>query len=216
MDDHYLWEKGQPWEGASHIPLIISWPQELAEPLSITAEYGSNSSAITELRDMFPTFYDIAGGNLSDYPFDGSSLLCKLQDSDCSWRTYIDLQMEQDLPPANLISWNAIVDDDGWKYFYTATDGADHLYNLISDPYETTEVSEDYPEVVERLRGYLVAQFESEDRGDQWVKDGDLVVRADPIYFSPNYPTDTSIPESSFLSQMFLTMGKMIISDYIQ
>jgi arylsulfatase A-like enzyme len=29
QSDHYLWRKGYPFEGSTHIPMIMSWPKEL-------------------------------------------------------------------------------------------------------------------------------------------------------------------------------------------
>lgn len=77
QSDHYLWRKGFPFEGSSHIPMILSWPKELEERLGVKMEQGTKSKELTELRDVFPTFYDAAGGDLSDpkYQFDGTSLI---------------------------------------------------------------------------------------------------------------------------------------------
>lgn len=171
MNDHYYSDKEQAFEGATHIPMIVSWPEELVEQFSITAEKGSTSSSITELRDVFPTFYDIAGGNLNHYPFDGSSILSILQDVNATWRTHIDLGLEFDNADR---CFNAIVDDQGWKYIYLSINGTEMLYNLVSDPYETREVAGENPDEVARLRALLVAQFEAEGRGDEWIIDGEL------------------------------------------
>lgn len=216
MNDHYQSGKSSPYEGSAHIPLIVSWPDELTEQLSITAEKGSTSSAITELRDVFPTFYDIAGGNLTDYAFDGSSILSLLQDVNTTWRTYIDLGMEQTYwnycPP----TWNAIVDDQGWKYIYSATDGVESLYNLNSDPYETKQVSSEHPDEVQRLRSLLVAQFEGEGRGDDWVLDGDLVVREESIKLSPNYPESENMYYASTSTSTSSSPSQSIISQIVE
>ena len=61
----------------------------------------------------------------------------------------------------------------------------------MKDPTETVDVSEDveqYGKILSALRLVMVEQFEREERGQAWVKDGQLVRRIKGTTYSPNYP----------------------------
>lgn len=78
MADHFLWEKSVSYEGASHIPMMFSGPgikQKVSDEL-------------VELRDIFPTALDTAGGDLTKYNFDGQSLWSVIKGD--KWRTHLD------------------------------------------------------------------------------------------------------------------------------
>jgi len=63
QSDHYLWRKGYGYEGSTHVPMIMSWPDSLKDKLNISFEKGFKSDKIVELRDVFPTFLELAGGD---------------------------------------------------------------------------------------------------------------------------------------------------------
>lgn len=122
QSDHYLWRKGFPYEGSSHIPMILSWPKELEEPLGIKMAQGTKSKELTELRDVFPTFYHAAGGDLSNpkYSFDGTSLIKLLKDPSAKTREWLDLGMDINYKGMNMTgSYNGIT-DGRYKYTYFA------------------------------------------------------------------------------------------------
>lgn len=91
--------------------------------------------------------------------------------------------------------WSALT-DGRMKYIQRAWAGDEQLFNLTSDPSESTEVSR-LPEYAEELalwRARLVEQFEAEGRGKDWVKDGELVRRTKSATYSPNYPKAPAPP----------------------
>jgi len=122
QSDHWLWRKGYPYEGSTHIPFIMSWGDEIGEKLGVKMKKGSRYDEMVELRDVFPTFYDAAGGDLKDpkYDFDGVSLIDVLRDPSHVTRDYLDLGLDVNYPDSNLtLNWNGIFTKK-YKYAYFA------------------------------------------------------------------------------------------------
>ena len=84
QSDHYHWRKGFPYEFSSHVPFLLRWPQNA--PLAKSWKRGSFiTDKVVELRDIFPTFLDAAGGLRgagsivpSGHVMQGDSMLCLL------------------------------------------------------------------------------------------------------------------------------------------
>lgn len=202
--DHYHWRKGYPYEFSSHVPMLLRWPKSYEQQTNVRRGTVIKPPVVTELRDVFHTIVDIA--RLTDQvppehfqPEDGKSMLCLLQDptgvSNCTyslnpgpWRTHID--MEHNICYNNSNHWNAITNGQ-YKYIYRANFNDEQLFDLMKDPTETVDVSEDveqYGKILSALRLVMVEQFEREERGQAWVKDGQLVRRIKGTTYSPNYP----------------------------
>lgn len=77
-----------------------------------------------------------------------------------------------------------------WKYIFYAVDGTEQLFCLSTDPNETMELSrnEQWFHMLQYWRETMVEQFESEQRGENWVKDGTLIVRQKSTTFGANFP----------------------------
>lgn len=91
--------------------------------------------------------------------------------------------------------WSALT-NGRMKYIQRASVGDEQLFNLTADPGEIAEVSR-LPEYAEELalwRSRLAEQFEAEDRGEAWVKDGQLVRRVKSTTYSPHYPKAPAPP----------------------
>ena len=58
----------------------------------------------------------------------------------------------------------------------------------MKDPKETKDVSKErkYRKQLEELRAAMVNHLS--ERGEEWVKDGKLVIREKAQLYSPNYP----------------------------
>ena len=76
------------------------------------------------------------------------------------------------------------------KYVFNALHGDEQLFDLGTDPRETTDLAADpaHAATLARLRGALAAQYVAEGRGEGWVKAGQLVPRPKSTLYSPNYP----------------------------
>ena len=110
QEDHYHWRKGFPYElciqndelriqphesciendefciqryeFSSHVPLLFRWPANFQKD-TVMKRGHVETTLVTELRDVFPTFLDAAGAMATvpkGHPIDGMSLLCLLKD----------------------------------------------------------------------------------------------------------------------------------------
>jgi hypothetical protein len=184
----------------------MRWPENYLDA-KIPRGTAIRAPVVTELRDLFHTFVDIA--NLTESlsavlpknhfdANDGKSLLCLLQDSSgkesCSyeinpgpWRSWIDLEHSTCYNESN--HWNALTDGRE-KYVFRAWYGDEQFFDTEQDPYEVSEVSKERQDDVSKWRERLVEQFESEGRGSDWVSsDGSLPRRTSGKTYSPNYPS---------------------------
>jgi len=189
--DHYHWRKGFPYEFSSHIPMIL-WASNSG------ASSSHDIDEPVELRDLFPTFLDIAGASdLIPSDLNGSSLInlipklrSKLHLTDLTsepWREWIDL--EHNICYNTTMHWNALTDGK-IKYVYRAYFDDEQLFNMTADPKEMESLHDkpEYAEELELWRGRMVQQFEDEERGEKWVKDGILQRRVEGQDRSPYYP----------------------------
>jgi hypothetical protein len=79
---------------------------------------------------------------------------------------------------------------DPRRYVYEALTGTERLFNLTADPRETVDLASlaQHNATLAIFRRALVTQFESEERGTAWVRDGELVPHRAGQLYSPNYP----------------------------
>jgi len=106
--------------------------------------------------------------------------------------------LEHSIVYNDTVHWNALVGDDEegggrFKYIFNAYDGSEQLFNLSTDQNEGVDLAlwggEDVKEgVLRRFREVMVKQFEEEGRGDNWVKDGELMVRKLGTVYGDNFP----------------------------
>eukprot|EP01063_Lacrimia_lanifica_P010250 TRINITY_DN1697_c0_g2_i1.p1 TRINITY_DN1697_c0_g2~~TRINITY_DN1697_c0_g2_i1.p1 ORF type:complete len:589 (+),score=122.97 TRINITY_DN1697_c0_g2_i1:837-2603(+) len=183
--DHYHHRKTFAYEGSTHIPMILHWPEAPAS--------GQRRFELVELRDLAPTFFDVAGVAPVD-GVDGTSLLCVLDPSRAAcagapWRTVLDLEHAASYNVTT--NFNALT-DGVTKYVWNGYFNTDLLFNLTADPYETRNLAAlpEFAAATQQWRGRLAAHFEAEHRGEAWVKNGQLVQRAatSRVKTSPHYP----------------------------
>lgn len=180
LGDHHLWRKTYGYEASSRVPMIIRWGKTL--PVEKT---GLVLSQPVELRDILPTFLDIAGVEFEEEWFDGRSMLKLIRDPDSEWREYIDLEHSTCYAPEN--NWTGLTDGKT-KYIYYAPDQREQLFDLVSDPDEKHDLAPlpEHAETLAKWRQRMVDHLEI--RGEKFVKDGKLVKRTEGVVRSPNYP----------------------------
>ena len=201
MGDHYHWRKGYPYFGSASIPMLLTWPPSMDHSNGgvITTQRGTVKDEVTELRDIFPTFLDVAGLPVPD-SLNGSSLLNLLKDSEdipnipetpVKWREYVDL--EHDICYNVTNHWNALTDGE-FKYIFEAYFADEQLFDLQSDPQELHNLAaeKEWQSELEMWRQRLVEQFEREGRGSEWVQGGKLMKRVNGMLYSPHYPGKAS------------------------
>ena len=182
LGDHYHWRKTYAYEGSAHIPFIVQWPKGLRAKV----QRGSKLENPTELRDFLPTFLDAAGAEIPQ-DLDGMSLFRLIKNPRAPWRSYIDMEHATCYSRDNY--WAALTDGT-WKYIWFFRTGEEQLFNLKDDPGEITELSQklQYSDVLKQWRQHMVEHLS--ERGEEFVKDGNLVVREETLLYSPNFPED--------------------------
>jgi arylsulfatase A-like enzyme len=147
--EHRWNAKGDPYEGSTHVPLVVRYPRMGAVPATV--------SSFVSLIDLAPTWAELAG-TTPGLPVDGASLLGLLDGTGIStWRQ--DLLVEswpiQPAPRHMVVRW------DRWKYVEYATApfaaGEVELYDLVADPDELTSVHADPANAT--VRTYLAARL---------------------------------------------------------
>ncbi|MEN8661161.1 MAG: arylsulfatase [Lentimonas sp.] len=139
-DGNMRGRKGSQYEGGHRVPFIIRWPNG-------EIEAGKSIENLTAHIDVLPTFLDICGLTAPTTKYDGSSLRDLLHTDGDNWKDR-----------ALVVESQRIVDPEKWRVSAVMTDDwrlidGKELYLLTDDPKQTNEVSKQYPEVFERLRG---------------------------------------------------------------
>jgi arylsulfatase A-like enzyme len=144
--EHGLWCKGLPcFRGAYHVPAIVRWPAGVSEPGRVVRQWVS-------LADFAPTFLELVG-IAPDREFAGRSLAPFLRgEPPAEWRDALYTQSNGN----ELYGIQRSVMTREWKYVYNGFD-VDELYDLVSDPDETTSLAHDprYLGIVRLLCGRL-------------------------------------------------------------
>ena len=146
------------WEGGMRVPAVAWWPGKIPA--------GAVSDAVTSGMDLLPTAVGLAGGKIpADRRLDGKDLWPLLSGR------------EQKSPHDALCYWDglwlAAVRAGEWKLqirpqketehetggkpvdVYAIKDFTPRLYNLQSDPGETTDLAASHPDVVKRLQDLI-------------------------------------------------------------
>ncbi len=177
MGDHYHWRKTYPYEGSTHVPYIVKWPAaDHIAPGKIDAP--------VELRDILPTFLDVADVTIPA-DMDGRSLLPLAKGTETNWRKYLDLEHATCYSDDNY--WCALTDGK-IKYVWRIHTGTEELFDLTKDPQELHNAVNDkkYKKQLEEMRNEMIRHLS--ERGEEFVKDEQLVVREKTMLYGPNYP----------------------------
>ena len=142
--------KGSEYEGGHRVPCFISYPHD-------NIGGGKDINELTAHVDMLPTLAELCGVSTEKLPnqLDGQSI-CPLlenrvdEEAEYDWKSrmlFVDSQRRQ-----NLVKWRkSAVMTDRWRLI-----NGKELYDINKDLGETEDVSEQYPNVVNRLRqGYI-------------------------------------------------------------
>lgn len=182
LGDHHHWRKTYPYEGSVHVPYIVKWPAGYG------FAKGGKIDAPVELRDLLPTFLEVAEGNVPK-DMDGQSLLTLMRNKR-QWRKYIDLEHATCYSPDNY--WCALTDGK-IKYIWRFHTGEEELFDLEKDPHELKNVvhEDTYQPRLRELRAAMVEHLS--ERGEEFVKDGKLQVLKRTVLYSPLFPDENPV-----------------------
>lgn len=170
--------KGTIYEAGTRVPLIVIWPGRVKP--------GTESGALAQSTDFFPTFADMLGWKLpAEVRFDGVSLRPVLERNEsvreevfCHF-PHAQARGEYERMPAPTPATPASsVRAGDWKLIRFYCDNADQtdrheLYNLAADPGERHDLAAAQPDRVRQLAARL----------DKFLQDTSAVVpRANPAY----------------------------------
>ncbi len=145
LGDYDLYQKWLPYDSCARIPMILRYPDHI--------EPGSRCDDFVDLNDVLPTVLDVAA---IDYPgnemLPGESLLAESGAKERDWQ-----YMEYSFDNRRWIS----IRNRRFKYNYYYGGGAEELFDLVADPYETrnllwNDVSSELEPIRTELRAKLI------------------------------------------------------------
>ncbi|MEX2316636.1 MAG: arylsulfatase, partial [Pirellulales bacterium] len=148
--------KASPYQGGTRVPSFWRWPGRLAA--------GVDVKALTAHVDYFPTFVELAGAKIpAEVKLDGRSLLPLLADPQAAWPDrYVFVHLGR-WPKGQAEEWkfqNCAVRNGRYRFVNNL-----ELYDLESDPGETTNVIDGHPQVVAEMRNAYDAWWSEARRG---------------------------------------------------
>jgi len=159
--EHRMWWKSSFYEGSVGVPLIFSWPGQLAEGLEIN----ENAS----LLDIGPTLVDLAGGDPMPH-VRGQSLKGFLTDGEIpNWHdtAYAELGGLLGDAPGRMIRRGP------WKLNYYHGYDRPQLFNLESDPEEWNDLGDDDSHAA--IRDELLAEVQAGWSGENILRTLEMV-----------------------------------------
>ncbi len=176
LGDHNMWRKTYAYESSAHIPMLVRLPKDLQ------ANSARESDQPVMLRDVMPTVLDVLGLTIPN-TVNGLSMLPLVQGKNCTWRDYAHGEHCSCYSPDEEMQY---LTDGKVKYIWFPRTGREQLFDLLCDPQELHNLS-DEPQCAEQLKKMrlrLVSELSSRDCG---LTTGDqLVVQNAPI-ISPFY-----------------------------
>ena len=147
--------KGSPYQGGTRVPCFFRWPAS-----RIPA--GTESAALTDHVDLFPTLAELTGAKLSPQTqrqIEGRSLAQLLKDPQAEWADRTLVHHFGNWAQGTAAEYKHIRSSIQNSRFSLVADT--ELYDIQADPGETTNVISEYPEVAAKLRAVY----------DQWWQD---------------------------------------------
>jgi arylsulfatase A-like enzyme len=140
--------KGWLYEGGIRVPMIVRWPGRI--------EAGTNTDAIASTIDIFPTLVDLCGFPVSEHPIDGRSFAVELlqtgpMEEAIQYWHYPHYHGGSGMKPASALRKGKYKLIE-WHEEYLSGKPAWELYDLVADPGEEKDLSEELPEILEELR----------------------------------------------------------------
>ncbi|QDS93843.1 Arylsulfatase [Roseimaritima multifibrata] len=164
-------KKGSHYEGGMRVPFIAAWAKPNAAnslqqrfPIAV----GKIQPQIASVEDIFPTLTSLAGAAVPDeHVVDGYSL-AKLVSGVHDTERPESFLMHYPHAPHRSDYFTSYRDGD-WKVVYhyvpseVSNDSHYQLFNLVEDPFESTDLSETEPVELQRMMARLIEELESHE-----------------------------------------------------
>ena len=147
--------KGDTWEGGMRVPFIARWKGRIA-PNRVTSDFAST-------LDVLPTIARLSGARLPGRPLDGVDIWPLLNNDEHVEREAFLYFDGFDLQCARLDRWKLHVARYNCRPWGPEPVGGrvnlplfqPELYDLVEDPEETSDVSEDNPDMVREIQARI-------------------------------------------------------------
>jgi arylsulfatase len=174
--------KGTAWEGGVRVPFIVNWPAEI--------KGGTICNNMMASMDILPTLMNICGAKQPQKKIDGVNVLPLLKGTTganprdefvyyydrCSLKGIRKGQWVLTFPCISQTYKKAsAIGNDGWPGKYATDSVRLALYDLRTDPGETLDVKDKYPEKVKELTE--IADRYRNEIGDDLTKHAGTEVR---------------------------------------
>ncbi len=150
----YAGQKGLTLEGGIRVPYIFKWKNHISA--------GTVSKEPIIHVDIYPTLLGIAGLKpVKDYILDGEDLTPillnpgKKSNRDALVWEYTNYANYNENNETFASEWVNVIQMDGYKLTEVVETGKYILYNLNTDPYETSDIASSSPEIVKKLNDRL-------------------------------------------------------------
>jgi arylsulfatase A-like enzyme len=146
-------DRGRKWslyEGGIRQPMITRWPGRI--PAGRV-----DSSSVVAAIDYFPSITRIAGIKAPNVRFDGQDMSRALLGKGQKRKQPIIWEYRQDIKPGDPrdISPQLAIRDGAWKFLMNQDGSSAELYNLSSDPKESSNLASHEPRRVKAMRKQL-------------------------------------------------------------
>lgn len=178
--DHHMFRKSRPYEGSSHIPMLISGNPKLLHGL----KPGSVCHSVVELRDVMPTLLDFADKEIPS-SVDGKSMLPLLANPEAKLRDFLHGEHSY-----GEYSNHWIVSSYD-KFIWHAQTGTEQYFQLQEDPHELQDEIDNprFRERISLLREHLIQVLKDRPEG---FSDGKSLIKGQ------NYPPYIPETETKF------------------
>jgi len=165
--DHNHIAKGYPFDSSARLPFILRLPKSAdVHQAGRASQQVRQVDQVIELRDLLPTFCDLAGVAVPDH-IDGRSILPLVRGETDGWRPYLH---GEHFLHADSNQW---LTDGREKYVWYSQSGRELLFNLANDPTELHDLSGESAARVAVWRERLIEELAGREEG--FVQDGALV-----------------------------------------
>ena len=162
-------KKGAHYEGGMRVPFIAAWAKESANNANqkqLVIPPGSLQTQVAAVQDLYPTIAKVTGANSPDgHAVDGVDLSKLLTAGPDDSRDEVFLMHYPHSPHRS--DYFTTYRDGNWKVIYhyipSKGSGGGHyqLYNLASDPFESTNLADQEPAVLREMVGKLKSGLET-------------------------------------------------------
>ena len=169
--DHHLFRKVVPYEGSTHIPLIVHVGKNIARTDAHISE------SIVELRDIMPTILDMCHLDIPD-TCDGLSFKNDLTDNIKLDRTYLHGEHSGNYEQSN--QW---ILTDKYKYIWFTQTDIEQFFDMQNDRKERHNLIDDenLKDEIDYHRQLLIKELEGREEG---YTDGERLI---PLRKPQNY-----------------------------